>query len=540
MLMDAARPDLYRANAFRITGLPVFAASREVVKRAERLEIAARIGGEAPASASPFAIVPAPRADAVRDAIDRLRDPEHRLIEELFWFWPNDPADPKNDIALRFLERGETSRAVDVWKSVVLSGSDRGAARHNLAVYTHLCALESGGNGDGGEHLWREAFHCWEQLLDDDACWSRVAARIAELDDPRLTTGLARRIRNDLPAVIVTISASLAIEAAEKKDLVTLRRHAALIRSCGLDAQAVRETLGTAIAPLRQRLRTRCAAVNAEAKEKPRYADALVRQAAVELSSLLLVFDAFFEAGDLTRDGAHDEVALALHDAVDEYVGETEDWLGAATLCESLLKIAVRVPARRKITDSMKKMREYATYGRDWCTPGYFDLPQPVLELLQEARKKARQPDLPAAIAMIAGYIARSGDTRPPVLAPLAWCLSIQANREQESLAARPGSVSPAELRAAVLRHARALLLAHELLPDDPRYRADYNDMKEVLAKNRIPYPSSAELRMALGIGGVSIPSVTVPAASGGGCAEAFSWMFWIFVLISLFRSCSD
>src|ERR1044071_2161250 len=98
-LMDVAHPNLYRINAFRITGLPTDATPRDVVRQAERLKIAARIGNAPATSAAPFPLSPAPEDDDVRGAVDRLRDPERRLVEELFWFWPHDPADPQNDRA---------------------------------------------------------------------------------------------------------------------------------------------------------------------------------------------------------------------------------------------------------------------------------------------------------------------------------------------------------------------------------------------------------------------------------------------------------
>jgi hypothetical protein len=540
LLLDAARPTLYQANAFRITGLGVHASPREIARQADRMEITARLGGDVPRSASPFAIAPPPDRDVVRDAIDRLRSPERRLLEELFWFWPHDPADPKSDVALRLLARGDVGGAIDIWKSVVLSGSDGCAERHNLAVYAHLRALETPAAGDA-EQLWADALRHWKELLADDTHWSRLASRIAELDDPRLTTGLARRIRNDMPRVLVSISGAIAMEAAERNDLATVRRQAKVVRGWGFDAQIVRETLQTAIAPVRQRLRARCAAVNTEAKANPRIADAVVQKAMTEVSSLLLVFDFFFEPGDLMRDGVHDEVATALFEAVIEYVSETQAWLRGAALCERLLVMAVREPAKKKIADMVGTLRQNATTGMDWCTPGYFELPPPVLDVLQTARKKTRESQVDAAMSMIAAYIARSGDTRPPVLATLAWCLATKAFAARESLSARAESMARASFLAQFMPIARMLLLAHELMPGDTTYRDAFTNTKKFLDEGGVQYPSSAELRMSLGIGHAVIPAIPLPApaaaAAASGCLVALAAVFaLVFIAMACVR----
>ncbi len=43
-LLEAATPELFRANAFRITGLAVDATTREITKHADRLKIMEELG----------------------------------------------------------------------------------------------------------------------------------------------------------------------------------------------------------------------------------------------------------------------------------------------------------------------------------------------------------------------------------------------------------------------------------------------------------------------------------------------------------------
>ena len=81
VLLEAATQDLFRQNAFRITGLPVDASPREIAKHADRLKIMEELGQGASAHTGAFALSPPPTVDQIRDAIRKLKDPELRIIE---------------------------------------------------------------------------------------------------------------------------------------------------------------------------------------------------------------------------------------------------------------------------------------------------------------------------------------------------------------------------------------------------------------------------------------------------------------------------
>src|SRR5438876_12431322 len=86
-LLDLATKDLFHKNAFWITGLPVDAKPRDLAKHAEKLKVLAELG-QGPQPRAAFLLDPATTSDDIRDAIQRLKDPEKRLIDEFFWFWP--------------------------------------------------------------------------------------------------------------------------------------------------------------------------------------------------------------------------------------------------------------------------------------------------------------------------------------------------------------------------------------------------------------------------------------------------------------------
>src|SRR5437868_8517251 len=139
VLVRALTPDLYRVNAFRMAQLPATASQRDISRRLEKLTMLTKLGGGVELPRGPLSLQPAPDLDAVRHAVERLRDPETRLVDEFFWFWPETPAAETPDEALAALDRGDVAAARKRWQAVAPGG---GTAVHNLAVLAHLLALD--------------------------------------------------------------------------------------------------------------------------------------------------------------------------------------------------------------------------------------------------------------------------------------------------------------------------------------------------------------------------------------------------------------
>src|SRR5215475_6551381 len=98
-LLGAVGPEIYRQNAFRLTGLTVTATNRDIRRRAEQLQVAAQFGADAGGSGGVLPLPEAPGTTAVQEAIERLRDPVHRLVDELFWIWPAPGGGPDEAMA---------------------------------------------------------------------------------------------------------------------------------------------------------------------------------------------------------------------------------------------------------------------------------------------------------------------------------------------------------------------------------------------------------------------------------------------------------
>ncbi|MDP2207469.1 MAG: hypothetical protein Q8K98_01675, partial [Bacteroidota bacterium] len=237
-LIESARPELYRMNAFRVTGLAVDATVRDISRQAERLRMMERLSSvQGIMRALP--LDPPPSQEAIREAMQRLRDPERRLVDEFFWFWPHQLGESKNDNALIALSNQDVKIAKDLWIKQENFQSEANVSMHNLAVLCHCIALDmeylyhSKPASEEEKQIlgqqWRETLKRWKVLLEHEGFWSRLAARIRELDDPRLTTGAARRMRTSLPLTILMINAQLALRAAERSDVNTTKRHLQLM-----------------------------------------------------------------------------------------------------------------------------------------------------------------------------------------------------------------------------------------------------------------------------------------------------------------------
>jgi hypothetical protein len=150
-LLKAAQPSVYRNNAFRITGLDVDASPSEIARQIQKLEMMQRLGVDISDRGGAFSLNQRPTIETIHEARRRLNDPELRIVDEFFWFWPIrhgedqarlwEPNSSNEDPAFQALRRDDVSAAIRIWKECQQNESDA-TATHNLAVLYHLQALE--------------------------------------------------------------------------------------------------------------------------------------------------------------------------------------------------------------------------------------------------------------------------------------------------------------------------------------------------------------------------------------------------------------
>src|SRR5271166_2724640 len=141
-LLEAAHIGIYRQNPFRITGLSVDASPKAISRHADKLKMMEELGQGQGANSAAFALDPPPSVDQIRESIQRLKDPEHRIIDEFFWFWPERSAEGGEDPAIQAIVRGDSLKAYELWLERENHPDNGFIASHNIAVMFHLVALD--------------------------------------------------------------------------------------------------------------------------------------------------------------------------------------------------------------------------------------------------------------------------------------------------------------------------------------------------------------------------------------------------------------
>ena len=377
VLLEAAKPDLYRLNAFRITELPVDAGTRDISRRWQMVEMSRETG--LPIPPGPGRALPLDNSsdpEILAQAMQRLRDPERRLVDEFFWFWPHILGQSGNDQALAALAQGETAAASRIWEEQELAYSEANVSMHNLAVLAHAKALDmeqansqrdlSAAKKKERTQWWQRAFERWQILLDHEGFWSRLTARIRDLDDQRLTNGTARRLRATLPLALLSINGQLAVQAAEAESVAEARRHRRIMQGSGFESSVIDQAMQRTVQPMRQRIKALCQNSEADADADPQHADTVTRRFLDQAKALLGILDSLLPAKHATRQAMHDEVALTALRCAIPYSNKTEDWEMSLDLLQRTLPIAAGRAARERIEESIRTVEGNRQLGTCW------------------------------------------------------------------------------------------------------------------------------------------------------------------------------
>ena len=359
-LMEAASFDLYKGNGFRITGLTVDATAKEVIKRGDKLKLMEELGQGAGANTNAFPIKPPPSVDNIREALQRLKDPESRLIDEFFWFWPQGKS--ATDEAIQAYITGDGEKAFDLWYSRRGEPDQSAIAYHNLAVVNHLMAIEwsshfinTSPDDDTQEKItayWSTAIRYWKKVGDNDDAWDFLKERIRVLDDARLTTGLARRIRTLLPEAIAQINGAFALALAERGQITATQAHIRYVHDIGLDDNAREDLFLRILQPNRDRYSSQVKEL-AKRNGDPKQLFATAKAVLDQTPAVSHLLETFFGTSSHHRTELLDEAMVACAIAASIYQKATGDLEGFLASAKQAFPYTTATEAKKRVQDNI-------------------------------------------------------------------------------------------------------------------------------------------------------------------------------------------
>ena len=362
-LLDAATPEMFRTNAFRITGLTVDAPKREITKHFDKLKLMEKLGRGKSVHTGACALKTPPTVDEIRAAIGRLQDPEQRTIDEFFWFWPTQFGQSASDPAIKALEGGDADTALKIWERLETNPSDGFVATHNVAVLWHLMALEWENHYAKAaefteekrrktEKLWRGAFKRWDTLAVDERFWERVSTRIKQRDEPQLKIDFPCGMRATLPQALHKINAELALRYAESGRMDLAQVHVQFMRETlvGLDdvEKTMESVLARAVARLKQQIQ------RAQARgEKPTDAGSAASELLDHAQNSIAIFDVLLGWHNESRNDLFDKIAQEGRVLLVSYRKSTNDAALCVKVGTALLQFVSAAETRRELNQDI-------------------------------------------------------------------------------------------------------------------------------------------------------------------------------------------
>lgn len=232
--------NIYLQNGFRIFNLPINAKPNKINNEFNKIEAMKDLNDLDNTESLdvynnlPFPIVPKPNFLDYQNAKNRLSKPRSRFIDEIFWFWPED-LNNKRDETVMALKKGDVDSAVSIWNSSIAAN-----ASHNLAVYNHVLAIDNelGGGTSSSQSYWRESLRQWHITLSSNDFKNLAMLRVQQLNDPTVKEDYVEEIFSQFAVAVLSINASFANEYYEKNNNADFGKHIDLIRGSDFDSSS--------------------------------------------------------------------------------------------------------------------------------------------------------------------------------------------------------------------------------------------------------------------------------------------------------------
>ena len=369
-LFAVANAKLYQLNAFRLTGLQVSATTREIKRAYQEFGMSKSLRR----AWKPKRLIPTvvePNDDDLEAAFALISDPEKRLLQDFFWFWP----DELEDSAFAALAANDSALALSEWGRRSVGDDPRGVATHNLAVFSHLRALEAETSGSPGQSvsavkLWADAFRHWEAAVTNSRFWDHYIRRIREMNDPRLTPELAHSIWATLPEAVLYINAQGAVRAGEKSEYAEAARQRQLMYSSGFGTEHADKALYRALTPLLEYLTLICQQATSKVDAAPEQGATVVESLRTAKTPILKTLNCLVGVNDQRRNDAHDQVARTIRGCLIDYVNKTDGWAVALPLFEDCIALAHSEELRGRLTEDIGVVERNLTAASGQGRPG--------------------------------------------------------------------------------------------------------------------------------------------------------------------------
>ena len=344
-LMAACTLSLYDKNIFRVTNLPVDATAKDVSRQAQKQQMLAEMGGESSSVKAPFALLYPPDENQIREALARMKTPEDRIVDEFFWFWPEEFGNSKSDPAIQAMLTGDSQKAAEIWRAGEKEGSF--TSIHNLAIMFHMAAvdwtihqLKNDNSEEYYEEIkgyWQRSFDRWEKVAEMEEIWDCMKHRVRSMDDEALTTGFIRRMRSELPMALDRVNAEAALAFAEIGDMEWAIYHVRLMNETHQGLDDVEATAELVLEPTRRRVRQYVDSAEQKASGNRAKGIELATQLLEKCRPLMGIYDLFHGKEAHQRADLFDEVADCALDRSFDYHKAT----GKTAECVKILKAAL-------------------------------------------------------------------------------------------------------------------------------------------------------------------------------------------------------
>lgn len=373
--------DLYLDNPFRILKLSTDATLAEISKAGQKLQMLSRFAGSDDRGAS------AVDEGEIKRAVQELKDPVRRLQHELFWvrlsaqeerFWHLSEE-------LREFPQAVGGIAGERFEAICDEEIDVLQKHHNLAVLFHAQAIAverlriqeglSSDHAGMADELWQKSLRQWSFVLDSEKFWLRIEERIFEYNDPRLSVGQVRELKERMPQLVLEPNVESAKYYLGKVDSENASRHVRFLNSCDIHQGSIEAALGRFYEPLLKQIREcterhgeqleeldRRARKKAEQKRGPLLEETFVLRDSL-IDEVQPVVRAIKSVGDLPGMGeerAMDEIALLLQSFAQSFHHYFNDAERAIKTLKLALEWASTGSTMDKIRENHDLVREAA------------------------------------------------------------------------------------------------------------------------------------------------------------------------------------